>query len=179
LGPGPGAAKQGKPEPTSLAPFIPSDVCAALVIHPGRMSDSPLAAMWLGPYAKSMVVGTNKVLEWFAPKKIRRVTVLQVNQVDQQILLRAAALQQLWNQGAIAEANLVRLQVEGQRLGVEFVLKDRAFAKQEAQLNRTDPKKKKLPSAPPKHLEQTFAEYDDFNYLREKQRLLDSLQPAR
>jgi hypothetical protein len=105
--------------------------------------------------------------------------VRQVNMADQQILQGTAALQQQWNQGAIAEAGLVRLQTEGERLGVEFSLKERAFAKQEARLNRNDPRKKKLPTAPLKHLEQTFAQYDDFNYLQEKQRLLDSLRAAK
>ena len=62
---------------------------------------------------------------------------------------------------------------------MEFSLKERAFAKQEAKLNRDDPSKKKLPTAPPKRLEQTFAPYDDFNYLQEKQRLLDSLRAAK
>lgn len=105
--------------------------------------------------------------------------VRQVNFVDQQILQGNTELQQMWNQGAIAEAGLVRLQAEGERLGLEFSLKERAFAKENARLNRKDPRKKKLPSAPSKHLEQTFAQYDDFNYLQEKQRLLESLSAVK
>ena len=105
--------------------------------------------------------------------------VRQLNIADQQINQGAAALQNLWNQGAVAEGGLVRLQAEAQRLGVEFSLKERAFAKQAVKLNRTDPSKKKLPTARPKYLEQTFAQYDDFNYLQEKQRLLDSLRAAK
>jgi hypothetical protein len=46
-------------------------------------------------------------------------------------------------------------------------------------LNRTDPSKKKLPVAPTKRLEQSFAQYDDFNYAQEKQRLLDYLRAAK
>ena len=105
--------------------------------------------------------------------------VRQVNFADQQILQGTTALQQMWRQGATAEAGLVRLQAEGERLGVEFSLKERAFAKEEARLNRKDPRKKKLPTAPSKHVEQTFAQYDDFNYLHEKQRLLESLRAVK
>jgi hypothetical protein len=105
--------------------------------------------------------------------------VRQVNIADQEIRQGATVLRYLWNEGAAAEGRLVQLQADGEKLGVEFSLKERAFAKQEAKLNRDDPSKKKLPTAPPKRLEQTFAPYDDFNYLQEKQRLLDSLRAAK
>jgi hypothetical protein len=98
---------------------------------------------------------------------------------DQRLLQGAATLQQVWSQGAVAEANLVRLQVEGNRLGVKFDLADRAFANKEAQLNREDPSKKRPPRAISKQFEQSFALYDDFSYVREKQRLLDYLQAAK
>jgi hypothetical protein len=104
--------------------------------------------------------------------------VRQVNFADRQIVQNDTSLQQMWNQGANAEAGLVRLQAEGDRLGVEFSLKERAFAREQARLNRQDPRKKKLPTAPSKRSEQTFAQYDDFNYLQEKQRLLESLRAA-
>ena len=105
--------------------------------------------------------------------------VREVNLADRQILQGNVALQQMWNQGMIAEAGLVRLQAEGERLGVEFSLKERAFARQKDRLNRNDPRKKKLPAAPPKHFEQSFAQYDDFNFSLEKQRLLDSIRAAK
>lgn len=105
--------------------------------------------------------------------------LFQVNLADQRLLQGAATLQQVWSQGAVAEANLVRLQVEGKRLGVKFDLADRAFAKKEAQLNREDPSKKKPPRAISKQFEQSFALYDDFSYMREKQRLLDHLQASK
>jgi hypothetical protein len=102
--------------------------------------------------------------------------VRQVNLTDLQIVQGQTELQQLWNQGANAEAGLSRLQAEGERLGVEFSLQERAFAKAEARLNRKDPRRKKLPTAPSKRSEQAFAQYDDFNYVQEKQRLLKSLR---
>jgi hypothetical protein len=103
----------------------------------------------------------------------------QLNAADQQIAQGTASLQQLWNQGAVAEAGLRRLQAQGERVGLEFALKERAFEKQKANLNRNDRTKKKLPAAPSKHLEQTFAQYDDFNYAQEKQRLLDYLRTVK
>jgi hypothetical protein len=103
----------------------------------------------------------------------------QVNAADQQILQGTASLQQAWNQGMAAEAGLRRLQAQGERLGLEFALKERSFEKQKADLNRTDPSKKKVPVAPTKRLEQSFAQYDDFNYTQEKQRLLDYLRAAK
>jgi hypothetical protein len=103
----------------------------------------------------------------------------QLNTADQQILQGATQLQQLWNQGVVAEAALRRLQAQGERLGVEFALKQRAFDKQKAGLNRNDPTKKKLPTTPPKRLEQSFAQYDDFNYAQERQRVLDYFRNAK
>jgi hypothetical protein len=105
--------------------------------------------------------------------------VRQLNIADQQILQGANTLQNMWGQGAIAEARLARLQAEGERLGVEFSLKELAFAKAEAKLNRMDPRKKKLPAARSKLMEQTFTHYDDFNYEQEKQRLLDLLRAGK
>jgi hypothetical protein len=99
----------------------------------------------------------------------------QLNVFDQQLLQGAVAMQQLWNQGMVAENRLVQLQEQGERLGAEFAMTERAFAKEEAKIARTDPTKKKLPAGPAKQLEQAFAQYDDFNYFLEKQRLLDSL----
>jgi len=103
----------------------------------------------------------------------------QVNTADQQILQGNTQLQQMWNQGVAAEAGLRRLQAEGQRLGVEFALKQRAFDKQKAGLDRNDPTKKKVSTAPQKRLEQSFAQYDDFTYAQEKQRVLNYLHSAK
>jgi hypothetical protein len=103
----------------------------------------------------------------------------QVNAADQQILRGTNQLQQMWNQGNAAEAGLRRLQAQGERLGVEFAMKERAFEKQKAGLDRNDPSKKKLPPAPTKRLEQSFSQYDDFNYAQEKQKVLDYLRTAK
>jgi len=101
----------------------------------------------------------------------------QIGVLDQRIFAGAAALETAWNQGLIAQSGLVTLQQEGARLGIEFELKERAFAREKAKLDHEDPTKKR-PTARSAQVKQTFALYDDFNFALEKKRLLDSLDAA-
>ncbi len=104
--------------------------------------------------------------------------VTQVNAADLLMLQGSAELKRLWTQGMVVQANLLQLQQQGNRLGLQLALKEKAFAQQDAQLKRIETTEKPPRSASVSSY-QSFALYDDFNYPAEKQRLLDSLEQAK
>ena len=85
-----------KPEPTNLTPFIPADVCAALVLHPSRMIESPLWQLLAGQaFPLGIGVPPGVALERarpdFDPRKILRVTILSSSPPEPRAVAAAIA----------------------------------------------------------------------------------------